>query len=253
MKIVYSSKLEEDYPTNPVESPERIRLAAEELKGYEFVEPAHASLVDISKIHGSEHIERVRRRGLFEPASLAAGGAILAAEHALLGEAAFALVRPPGHHASRLRSWGMCFFNNIAIAVERIRRRAGRVLILDLDLHYGDGTVNIFRGLRDVRVVNIGAVDLGFEYLNLDISRYIEEVASALKFNDYDIVAVSAGFDTYIEDWGKMLTNEDFFRVGRVIREGSEDGCDGKRFAVLEGGYHSNLRYNIKSFIDGFS
>jgi acetoin utilization deacetylase AcuC-like enzyme len=66
------------------------------------------------------------------------------------------------------------------------------------------------------------------------------------------MVGVSAGFDTYAKDWGELLETNDYEIIGRIIAEGSEK-CQGKRFAVLEGGYHSDLKCNIKSFIKGFS
>ncbi len=253
MKTVYSKRFEEIYPTNPVESPDRARLTALELQesGYDFIEPAPASLSDIRRVHGLQHIEAVRARGLFNAAALAAGGAICAAELALQGEPAFALVRPPGHHASANRAWGMCYFNNIAIAVQKIRSRARRVLIIDIDLHFGDGTASIFRGDENVKIVNPWSVDANFEYLNLDANGYLKQVEGAFQGFDCDIVGVSAGFDTYIEDWGGLLRLEDYQEIGRLIREGSE-GCGGKRFAVLEGGYHADLRHCVKSFVDGF-
>ena len=76
------------------------------------------------------------------------GNAVCSAEPALQGEPAFALIRPLGHHAAANRAWGMCYFNNMAIAVQRIRPRAKRVLIIDIDLHFGDGTVSIFLDTR---------------------------------------------------------------------------------------------------------
>ena len=251
MKIVYSKKFEQKYPTNPVENPDRVSLSAQELRNYEFKEPEPASLNDIARIHGREHIEIVRHRGLYEAASLAAGGAVLSAELAMQAEPSFALIRPPGHHASANRSWGLCFFNNLAIAVQKIRPKAKKVLIIDIDLHYGDGTVSIFRGDRDVKIVNPGCCDAEFEYLNLDSSIYIGLIEDALADAIYDVIGVSAGFDTYVEDWGKLLRTEDYEEIGKVIRDGSLV-CQGKRFAVLEGGYHSDLKYNIKSFIKGF-
>lgn len=253
MKIVYSPKYEAHYKTNPVENPDRARLAALMLTeaGYELINPASATTEDIHNVHSIEHIEIIQRRGLYDVAALAAGGAICAAELALKGEPAFALIRPPGHHASANRAWGMCFFNNMAIAVQKIRPQAKRVLIIDIDLHFGDGTVSIFRGDNNVKIVNPGSVDLDFSYLSLDSSAYIQQVEDAFSGFDYDIVGVSAGFDTYIEDWGGLLSTEDYEEIGHVIREGSMK-CQGKRFAVLEGGYHPDLRYNIKSFIKGF-
>jgi acetoin utilization deacetylase AcuC-like enzyme len=253
MKIIYSAKYEEFYPTNPVENPDRVRLPAIELKeaGYEFAEPIAAGYEDVARVHGREHIERVKHRGLYETAMSAAGGAIAAAELAVNGEPAFALIRPPGHHASANRAWGLCFFNNMAVAVQRIRPKAERVLIIDIDLHFGDGTVSIYRGDNKVKIVNPGSVDTNFEYLKLDGNNYLKQVKDAFNDFDCDIVGVSAGFDTYIKDWGGMLRIEDYEEIGRIIRKGAE-ACSGNRFAVLEGGYHPDLRYIIKSFINGF-
>lgn len=277
MKVVYSERFAESYTTNPVESPDRARLPARELAGYEFVDPPQASLEDVSRIHSREHIERVRRKGMLAPALLAAGGACRAAELALGGEAAFALVRPPGHHAASDHAWGMCYLNNIAIAVrmaldgigvgmgweaegpgetEMGRRRGGgsrgRVLIVDIDLHFGDGTVSIFRWDERVRIANVGAIDPGFDYLTLDPAGYISQVERAVAESEFDLLAVSAGFDTYLLDWGGLLDLADYREIGRVMKEGAEERCRGRRFAVLEGGYHQDLRLCVKSFVRGF-
>ncbi|MCX8206549.1 MAG: histone deacetylase family protein [Methanothrix sp.] len=251
MIIVYSRGFEGRYPTNPVEHPDRVRLAAQELSGYEFFEPAPASHAEISAVHTEGHIERVRLRGLYEAAALAAGGAVAAARISMM-EPAFGLIRPPGHHASADHSWGMCFFNNIAIAVKAIRKHVRRLLILDIDLHFGDGTVSIFRWDPDVSVVNIGAIDANFDYIKLESGGYIEQVEKALESHEYDIICVSAGFDTYRLDWGGILDIDDYMKIGSLIRDASEDRCGGRRFAVLEGGYHQDLRYCIRSFISGF-
>lgn len=253
VKIIYSKEYEERYPSNPVENPDRVRLSMEELRkeGYEFVKPVQPCLDDISRVHGKEHIDSVHRSGHFAIASLSASGAITAAELALQGEPAFALIRPPGHHASANRAWGMCYFNNMAIAVQKIRPNAKRVLIIDIDLHYGDGTVSIFRGDHHVRVVNPGSIDINFDYLSMDVSGYLAQIKSAFKDDDYDIVGVSAGFDTYIKDWGGLLETKDYETIGKMIAEGSQK-CQGRRFAILEGGYHQDLPLNIISFIKGF-
>ncbi len=252
MKIVYSKKFEERYHTNPVENPDRARSAAEELKGRGFVEPSPATLEDVSRVHSRGHIEMVRRRGMEKPALLAAGGASLAAELALAGEPAFALIRPPGHHASSDHAWGMCYFNNMAVAVRKIEEEIGKVLIIDIDLHYGDGTVSIFRWDDKVKTVNIGAIEMGFDYLNLDSAGYVDQVERAVEACDFNLVAVSAGFDTYVKDWGGLLDLEDYREIGRIIREGAEAKGRGRRFAVLEGGYHPDLGLCVKSFVEGF-
>ena len=253
MKIVYNRKYEARYPANPVENPDRVRLTAVELAkvGYEFTEPEPCSLQDISQVHGKEHIDRVRESGLFEAASLAAGGAVCAAELARQGEPTFALIRPPGHHAAANRAWGMCFFNNMAIAVRKIKPMAKKALIIDIDLHFGDGTGSIFRGDTNVKIINPWSVDENFEYLNMDESRYLSQVEDAFQDFDCDIVGVSAGFDTYLEDWGGLLKMDDYRKIGKAIRKGAEK-CGGCRFAVLEGGYHPDLRLCIKNFIEGF-
>ena len=101
----------------------------------------------------------IEGRDTYETALLAAGGAIRASEEALLGVPAFGLVRPPGHHAGPDRYWGYCFFNNIAVAITRLLA-SGTIttaLVLDLDLHHGDGTENIFMDSQEVKVVNIRA------------------------------------------------------------------------------------------------
>lgn len=252
MKIVYTPALATKYGTNPVETPDRVRLAAMDLKDYDFIEPGAAGVDDLLKVHSARHLDRVRTRGMFEAASLAAGGAIAAAELACGGEPAFALIRPPGHHASADHAWGMCFFNNMAVAVRRILPVSRRVLILDIDLHFGDGTASIFRWTPEVSVVNIGAVDPHFDYLSMDSRGYLDQVARALEDHSYDLVAVSAGYDTYALDWGGLLSTRDFNDIGKMVRDASEQRCGGRRFAVLEGGYHEHLRHNIKSFIVGF-
>jgi acetoin utilization deacetylase AcuC-like enzyme len=98
-----------------------------------------------------------------------------AAEMALQGEPAFALIRPPGHQASANRAWGLCFFNNMAIAVQKIQPQAPKVLLIDIDLHFGDGTVGIFRGDNKVKIVNPWLVDGNFDYLNMDQSAYLRK------------------------------------------------------------------------------
>ncbi len=89
-------------------------------------------------------MERVRREGVYDIAALAAGGAIQTAAIGLT-EPCFGLIRPPGHHASAASSWGFCYFNNMAVALEKLYRekKIGTAFILDFDLHFGDGTVNI--------------------------------------------------------------------------------------------------------------
>jgi acetoin utilization deacetylase AcuC-like enzyme len=158
----------------------------------------------------------------------------MGAEMAVKGEPTFAAVRPPGHHASPESHWGFCFFNNVAIALEKLIRRGkiSHALVLDIDLHFGDGTDNFFAGRRDVVVANIQENSR---------EKFLRNVEHALSSNEYDIIAISAGFDRHVQDWGGTLTTEDYFTIGRNVRDHATARCDGKYFAVLEGGYNTNV------------
>ena len=183
------------------------------------------------------------RRPPDEIAALAAGGAIQAATSAL-SEPAFALVRPPGHHASADSCWGFCYFNNMAVALARLKQTGSiaRAFVLDFDLHYGDGNVNILGELPWITIVNPEASSA---------NRYLEETAAALAGDSFDIIGVSAGFDNHVEDWGGLLATDDYHTLGGMVRQAAENqpaGC----FGVLEGGYnHDVLGLNVRAFIRG--
>jgi acetoin utilization deacetylase AcuC-like enzyme len=250
MKVVYHERYREVYSSDPAAQPGRVESVYNELCGrFEFVKPGPASEEDLELVHGRGHIESVRKRGLvYEVARLAAGGAIQAAELAVEGEPAFALIRPPGHHASRDHSWGFCYFNNVAVSIERLRQegRIKRALIVDIDLHFGDGTADIFAGTPEVAYVHPGGGSRE-DYL-IDLSR------SLTAKKDCDIVAVSAGFDRHQQDWGGMLRTEDYFTIGKKIREFAERVCGGRRYAVLEGGYnHAVLGKSVRALTEGLS
>lgn len=248
MKVVYHPKYAEVYAGDPAAAPGRMESIVRELEGgFEFVEPEPASEEDVLLVHSEGHLEWVRSLRLYENALLAVGGAILASELAMRGEPAFALIRPPGHHASRDSCWGFCYFNNVAVAVERLRRagRIRRALIVDFDLHYGDGTANIFSGVKEVAYYHLPSGERESQLRALE--GFLSSAAG------YDLVAVSAGFDRHVEDWGGVLETEDYERIGELIKEFAERVCGGRRFGVLEGGYnHEVLGRNVRAFLEGF-
>lgn len=250
LKVVYHPMYEEDYPTASVETPERVRVIREELNGDgEFITPKAASEEDIVLVHTRPLLQKVKRDPLlFEVASLAAGGAVHAAQLAWEGIPSFGLIRPPGHHASPGSHWGFCFFNNMAIAVEKLLRegKLQRVLILDIDLHFGDGTHNFFEGRSDVVVTNIQEEER---------RSFLDKIAEALETAlPYDLIAISAGFDRYLLDWGGTLEMEDYRVIGAMVAEKAVSSCHGRRFAILEGGYYlPHLGKNARSLIEGLA
>jgi acetoin utilization deacetylase AcuC-like enzyme len=198
---------------------------------------------DIEAVHSAGHIAYVRQHGLYNIAALAAGGAIQAATISLQ-EPAFAVIRPPGHHASQNSSWGFCYFNNMAVALTRLLRdgQIKTAAVLDFDLHYGDGNVNILSGSGVVKLCNPEETER---------ESYLRGVESFLKESHVDIIGISAGFDNQTEDWGRLLTTEDYFVMGQMVKEEDQKTGAGY-FGILEGGYnHSVLGQNVLALIEG--
>jgi acetoin utilization deacetylase AcuC-like enzyme len=233
LKVIYHDLYLTDYPTASCEVPYRVESIVETLKlHYEVIEPLPAPDKDVLLVHTQHILESVKRDPeLYRAAAMAAGGAVMAAEMALRGEPAFAAIRPPGHHASPSHHWGFCFFNNVAISLERLlqARKISTALVLDIDLHFGDGTDNFFSSRKNVVVANIQETTR---------ERFLSEVDRALTSYEYDMIAISAGFDRHVQDWGGTLATEDYFTIGRSVRDYALSQCQGKYFAALEGGYN---------------
>jgi len=246
MKVVFHEAFYQVYTSDPAAAAGRMEAVMEVVAPQvELVTAEPASEEDIAAVHSRIHMDSIRECGLFEISALAAGGAIQAARIGLT-EPCFGLVRPPGHHASAGSSWGFCFFNNMAIALEKLKREHAitSAYVLDIDLHYGDGNVNILEGKNWVEVYNV---------LAQDRQGYLKEVAAQMKACRADIIGISAGFDNHLKDWGGVLETEDYFRIGQEVRTAAQlrgGGC----FAVLEGGYnHSVLGQNVMALVSGLS
>ncbi len=255
MKIVFHERyFTSDYSMDPAASPGRLEGIMDRLKAnkeYEIIEPKPASEEDILRVHTKRLLQYIKRdKFLFELASLAAGGSILAAQEGYNGNPTFAVIRPPGHHASTDSCWGFCFFNNISISLLKLysMSKIKSAFILDFDLHTGDGNINILTNRED---------DFRVKILNPSSSghvNYIKEVESYMnKLHDIDIFVASAGFDQGIDDWGNLLYPEDYHELGNLMKNYSEKLCKGRRYALLEGGYnHTVLPKNVDSFCQGF-
>lgn len=248
MKVIFHERFYEVYTSDPAATAGRMEAIVKALgKDFEFLEPPPAADKDLALVHTREQIQHIKRsQHIYEVGMLSAGGAIMAAEMAWEGEPSFGLIRPPGHHASPDSCWGFCYFNNVALAVKRLMK-AGKVkkaLILDFDLHFGDGTENAFSGIREVEY---------FHPEGSDASEFVGNVRRRLeRAEDFDILAVSAGFDRHVEDWGGLLHTEDYRTIGSLVKTHSQKVCQGRRFAVLEGGYnHSVLGQNVRAFLEG--
>ena len=292
--LVYSEKYLEHKPSlGHPERPERLKAIVDALKRarlweaqeVKVIEPKPAKREDIELVHDAEHIELVERlsksersldgdtpvrKNTFELALLAAGGTIDAGRAVLSGEAsnAFALVRPPGHHASRARGGGFCYFNNLAVMIERMKRefKLRRIFVLDFDAHHGNGTQDIFYEDPSVLYISVhqdpltlypgtGFIDEtgsgdGEGYTvnvpmppgsgDAEYAGAMEEIFVPLteQFKP-ELFAVSAGFDAYADDplTQLRLSTLAYGWLTRFVVEQAERLCKGRVVFALEGGY----------------
>jgi len=246
MKVVFHENFYQHYTSDPAAAEGRIEAIMEVIRDrVDFVTAQEASQSDIALVHTPEHIERIKRQGLYPIASLAAGGAIQAATIGLT-EPCFGLIRPPGHHASSDSCWGFCYFSNMAIAIETLKksRAIETAFVLDIDMHFGDGTENTIGYKKYVTVHNLQA-----SYCE----DYLKEVERELSRCQADIIGISAGFDNHLDDWGGVLRTQDYTEIGRMVKETARRNRGGY-FAILEGGYnHRVLGQNVMALLEGMS
>jgi acetoin utilization deacetylase AcuC-like enzyme len=252
-------------------------------RGGRVLEPRSATDEEITRIHEADYLTMIRETAgravsldadtftspdSVDVARLAAGAAVSAVDHVLdggTGTRAFALVRPPGHHAERNRAMGFCFFNNAAVAAAHARARGlARVAVVDYDVHHGNGTQWSFYGDPFVLFISshqfpyypgtgaadevgtgagagftvnlplaAGATDADYEHVYATIAWPI------LKAFEPELILLSAGFDAYMDDplGGMRLTAPCFGRLTAALAAIADDCCGGRLVAVTEGGY----------------
>lgn len=242
-QIVFSERFYKDYSGDPASEPGRMEAIIAEMEDFELISPDPASEEDILLVHSPVHLQRVKNDSqVFPVALLSVGGAIKAAESGLAARPMFGVIRPPGHHASPEGYWGFCYFNNMAIAMQKmlITNKIDHGVVIDFDYHFGDGTDNTFNQNSQVHYYWVRG------HAREEFFDNIEAILTEMP--DFDLLGVSAGFDRHIDDWGGLLTTEDYQTIGKILKKDAVH-----RFAVLEGGYNHNvLGKNVRSFIEGF-
>jgi acetoin utilization deacetylase AcuC-like enzyme len=272
------------------ERPERLRAIQRHLDATGLADRCRrgptrlATREELCRLHDADYVDGVRKfceeqsgrieadtvvsRRSYDAARMAVGTALAAVDAVLQGEddAALCLVRPPGHHALRDSAMGFCLFNNVALAAEHALQAHGlkRVLIVDWDVHHGNGTQEMFYARGDVWFFSAhrfpfypgtGATDetgtgngLGAT-LNLPVKfgtprkEYLERFAAKLDNASEacrpELVLISAGFDAHQDDpIGSLgLETDDFAVLTDLVRSAAKAHCHGRIVSLLEGGY----------------
>jgi acetoin utilization deacetylase AcuC-like enzyme len=278
-----ASCLEYSIPGHP-ERPARIARSVPLLKDrhpdWEWRRPEPASEAALLRAHSHNHLETIKntRRDfdadtpaypkIYEHALRSAGAAIEAGHAALRGERALSLMRPPGHHATRDRAMGFCYFNNIAIAaLDALENAAERVAIWDFDAHHGNGTEAIiahnsriafasihqfpaYPGTGTSSLANVANYPVAPgtpRNQHVDVTKRALEKLVAFKPH---LLLVSAGFDAYAGDplLRMTLEPEDFATFGAWLRK-----LDLPTVAILEGGYSDELPELIDAFLSAWT
>jgi acetoin utilization deacetylase AcuC-like enzyme len=287
--VYHSDCLKHDTGSGHPERPDRLTTCAQALGASDFwadlvqIEPVPATIAQICYAHTRPYADRVKRHcdrsiplaydtpvstASFDVALLSAGSVLTAADAVMAGKVsnAFALIRPPGHHATSDQGMGFCLFNNVAVATRFLQREhdIGKVAIVDWDVHHGNGTQDIFYEDESVFFFSIHQFPLypgsGLSSetgsgkaigttLNAPMRAergvidYIKVFQDSLKpallnFSP-DFLIISAGFDAHQLDLlaSINMTGEGFGVLTDIVVETAAQCCEGRLVSALEGGY----------------
>ncbi len=271
----YGSSMRPEQPSRVTRSAAHLRVAHPE---WSWQIPAAAPDETLLLAHTPAHLQRLLRpvdfdadtpffSGIGDHARRAVGAAVAAADLALAGQKAFALMRPPGHHATAGQAMGFCYLNQIAIAALHARRQGRRVAIWDFDAHHGNGTEAILHNRDGIFFTSVhqspgypGTGTASFDNClnwpvrpgtprDVHMAALAESWQAVLTFKP-DLVLVSAGFDAYHDDpiTAMTLATEDFASLGRWLQTSRLPAA-----AILEGGYSADLPQLLDAFLTAWA
>jgi acetoin utilization deacetylase AcuC-like enzyme len=268
------------HPERPARITSTVPVLKDRHRGWEWREPQLPKERNILRAHTRVHFEQIKSAAadfdadtpahpnIYDHALRSAGAAIDVAQAGLKGERAFSLMRPPGHHATRDRAMGFCYFSNVAIAaLAALDSGVERVAIWDFDAHHGNGTEAIvannpriafasihqfpaYPGTGAKSFANIDNYPVAPGTPRAEYANAIERALHKLTLSNPELLLVSAGFDGYARDPLVQMTLEtdDFAKFGKWLSE-----IDVPAAAILEGGYSDDLPELIDAFLSAWS